>query len=922
MPTQLLVTKLYVPLPQPNFVRRSRLLEKLNEGGEQSRSIGRKLTLICAPAGFGKTTLVSQWISTIEQEIAWLSLEEDDHELSRFLIYLLAALQTVAPDVGKGLVDALHSPQPPPIDTILTTLLNEIAVLPDDLLLVLDDYHLVDSSEVDSALTFLLDHLPPQLHLVITTREDPNLPLARYRVQGQLTELRAADLRFTPAEAAEFLNPVMGLNLSETEAAELESRTEGWIAGLQMAALSMQGRSDISGFIESFAGSHRFVLDYLIEEVLHQQSEDVRSFLLHTAILDRLSGPLCDAVTGREDSQEMLVALERANLFVVPLDDQRIWYRYHHLFADVLKSRALVGRPTQIPLLHRRASEWYEQNGQRTAAIRHAFAAEEFERAADLVELAWPAILQGIPPATWLGWVNALPADLVRTRPVLSTGAAWMLIDGGELEAAESRLHEAELWLGTEIGATSEPSSEMVVVNNEEFQSLPQSIATARAYLALAYNDFTTAAQNAQRALNLFPEKEHYWRGVAALFLGMAYWGQGDLEAAYRTTGDSVASLRTAGNIPLQVVGMTVLADIRRIQGRLGEAEGLYAEALYLARAGINGASAHLAEPGTLLLQTTADLFVGLSTLHHAWGDLESAAKQVTQGRELGTQQILSNSASRLCISMACIKESAGDLQEALNQLQAAERFYKRDAIPDLRPIAAHKARIWAKQGRLTDALGWVHTSGLSADDALSYRKEFEQITLARVLIADYRSEQTEDSIHDAIKLLGGLLDAAKANGRMGSVIEISVLQALIHQAQGDKPAALVSLAQALTLAEIEGTIQLFIDEGEPMRALLSESLTHGANPSFVTQLLTAMNSQVDSDATSSDPNQLLIEPLSKREIEVLGLLATGHTNQAVADELVIAVSTVKKHVNNIFGKLGVGRRTQAISRARDLGLL
>ena len=854
-------------------------------------------------------------------------LEEDDHEVSRFLVYLLSALQTVAPDVGKGLVEALHSPQPPPIDPILTTLLNEIAVLPDDLLLVLDDYHLVDSSEVDSALTFLLDHLPPQLHLVITTREDPNLPLARYRVQGQLTELRAADLRFSPAEAMEFLNPVMGLKLSETEIAALESRTEGWIAGLQMAALalqglSMQGRSDIGGFIESFAGSHRFVLDYLIEEVLHQQSEDVRNFLLHTAILDRLSGPLCDAVTGREDSQEMLVALERANLFVFRWMISESGIAITTSLPMCCKAAASVGRPTQIPLLHRRASEWYEQNGQRTDAIRHAFAAEEFGRAADLVELAWPAIPKGIPPATWLGWVNVLPADLVRTRPVLSAGAAWMLIDSGELEAAESRLRKAELSLGSELGSTSEPLAEMVVVNKDEFQTLPQSIATARAYLALAHNDFTTAAQNAQRALNLFPAKEHYWRGVAALFLGMAHWGQGDLEAAERTVVESVASLRTAGNIPLQVVGITVLADIRRIQGRLGEAEALYAEALDLARADTNGANAHLAAPSTLLLQTTADLFVGLSTLYHARGDLERAAEQVARGKELGKQQISSGSASRLCTSMARIKQSDGDLQGALNQLQEAERLRKRDAIPDVRPIAACKARIWARQGRLTDALGWVRESGLSADNALSYPTEFEQITLVRVLIADYRSEQTEHSIHDAVKLLVHLLDSAKAGGRMGSVIEILVLQALAHQAQNDKPAALISLEQALTLAEPEGYIQVFADEGEPMQALLSESLTHGASPSFVTQLLTAMNGQVGIKRIGTDANQLLIEPLSTRELEVLGLLATGHTNQAVADELVIAVSTVKKHVNNIFGKLGVGSRTQAISRARDLGLL
>ncbi|MBV7336681.1 helix-turn-helix transcriptional regulator [Chloroflexi bacterium TSY] len=720
----------------------------------------------------------------------------------------------------------LESPQSPATEALLTLLLNDVATAQDKFLLVLDDYHVLESSAIDDALTFLLDHMPPQIHLVVTTREDPSLPLASYRARGQMTELRATDLRFTPAEAAEFLNQMMGLNLSQDEVAALETRTEGWIAGLQMAALSMQGRSDITGFIKAFTGSHRFVLDYLAEEVLQRQSEDMRSFLLHTAILDRLSGPLCNAVTGREDSQRMLVALERGNLFVIPLDDERIWYRYHHLFADVLQTWALDEHPDQIPLLHRCASEWYEQNGQRIDAIRHAFAAEEFARAAALVELAWPVIPKGIPPTTWLGWVNSLPAELLRTRPVLSAGAAWMLIDSGELEAAEARLREAELWLGTESGSTPEPSAEMVVVNHDEFQSLPQSIAVARAYLALSHGDFTTAAQNVQRALNLLTEEEYYWRGGAALFLGMAYFGQGDMEAAYRTTADSVASLGKAGNIPLQEIGTTVLADIRRIQGRLGEAKGLYAEALDLARSDTHGTRMHLAEQNASLLQTTADLFVGLSELYLERGDLDTATKQVTRGKELGKQQILSGSESRLCISMARIKESEGDLQGALNQVQTAERLYKRDAIPDVRPIAAFKARILAKQGRLSDALVWVCERGLSVDDVLSYRIEFEHITLVRVLIAEYRSEQTERSLHDATKLLVRLLDAAKAHGRMGSVIEILVLQALIHQTQGDRTAALVSLGQALTLAEPEGYIQVFADEGKPMQTLLAESLS------------------------------------------------------------------------------------------------
>ena len=384
----ILATKLYIPLPRTNVVLRPRLIERLNEG------LHRKLTLISASAGFGKTTLVSEWVAGCERPVAWLSLDEGDNDPTRFLTYLVAALQTIAPNIGEGVVGALQSPQPPPTESILTALLNEIAALPDKFVLVLDDYHVIDAKPIDDALTFLLEHLPPQMHLVITTREDPQLPLARLRARGHLTELRAADLRFTPAEAAAFLNQVMGLDLSAEDIAALETRTEGWIAGLQLAALSMQGREDVPGFIRAFAGDNRYIVDYLVEEVLQRQPDHVRSFLLQTAILDRLNGPLCDAVTGQEEGNARLEALERGNFFVVPLDDKRHWYRYHHLFADVLSAHLMAEQPDQVATLHRRASEWYEQNGSAADAIRHALAAEDFARAADLVELAVPAMRQ------------------------------------------------------------------------------------------------------------------------------------------------------------------------------------------------------------------------------------------------------------------------------------------------------------------------------------------------------------------------------------------------------------------------------------------------------------------------------------------------------------------------------------------------
>ena len=440
MPAPILATKLYIPLPRPKAVSRPRLLERLNDG------LHRKLTIISAAAGFGKTTLVSEWIAGCGRPAAWLSLDEGDNDPTRFLTYLVAALQTLAPNIGSGALASLQSPQPPPIESILTALLNEITTAQDHFILVLDDYHVIDFPPVDQALTFLLEHLPPQMHLVIATREDPQFPLARLRARGQLTELRAANLRFTPAEAAEFLNQAMSLQLSAEDIAALEARTEGWITGLQLAALalqgslSMQGQPDTTSFIRSFTGSHRFILDYLVEEVLQRQPERVSSFLLQTSILDQLCGTLCDAVTGQMDGKEMLKTLENGNLFVIPLDDQRQWYRYHHLFADVLQEHLMGTLPERVSILHRRASEWYEKNGLTHDAIRHALAAKDFERAATLVELAIPEMRrnrQGAPVME-LGWLKALPDELVHFRPVLCVDYAYALFGGGELEAVEA----------------------------------------------------------------------------------------------------------------------------------------------------------------------------------------------------------------------------------------------------------------------------------------------------------------------------------------------------------------------------------------------------------------------------------------------------------------------------------------------------
>ena len=910
MSTPVLATKLYAPSSQPKAVTRPRLIEQLNEG------LHRKLALISAPAGFGKTTLIGEWVAGCERQAAWLSLDDGDNDPTRFLAYLVAALQTIAPNIGEDVLGALRSPQPLPTESILTVLLNEIATVPDDFVLVLDDYHVVDAEPVDDALTFLLEHLPPRMHLVIATREDPRLPLARLRARGQLVEVRASDLRFTPSEAAEFLNQVMGLDLSAEEIAALETRTEGWIAGLQMAALSMQGRADTAGFVRTFTGSHRFVLDYLVEEVLQRQPERIRSFLLQTSILDRLSGPLCDALTGQEDGRGVLKILERGNMFVVSLDDERRWYRYHHLFADVLRARLMEERPDLVATLHQRAGEWYEQNGLPSDAIRHALAAEDFERAASLVELAALAMLGSSQETTLHGWLKALPDGIVRARPVLSVYYAFASLGHDGLEAAEARLRDAERWLDT-TSDTSElrdaPSVGMVVVDEAAFGSLPGIIAVARAYLAGARGDVRGVVNHAQRARDLLPEDDHVWQGAAAALLGIAYWTSGDLEAAHRSFSDCVAHQQRTGHVRFQIAGTHILADIRVAQGRLREAVRTYEQSLRIAT--------QQGEP----VWGTANLYVGLSELHRERGDLEAAEEHLLRSKELGEHVGLPETRYRWYVAMARIQEAQGDLDGALERLDEAERQYVESPDPDVRPVAALKARVWVAQGRLTEALGWTRERGLSAHDDLSYLREFEHITLARVLLARYESDREEHSVHEAMELLERLLQAAEEGGRMGSVIEILVLQTLAHEAQGDIPPALVPLERALTLAEPEGYVRIFVDEGIPMTRLLYEALSRGVESDYVRRLLAAFP-VAEPEQTASSPmrgsKSELVEPLSEREREVLQLIAEGLTNQEVATRLYLSLHTVKVHARNIFTKLAVKNRAQAVARGRALGIL
>jgi LuxR family maltose regulon positive regulatory protein len=947
-----------------------------------NESLGGKLTLISAPAGFGKTTLVSEWLShfrltildfgldapvsySIEnpkskiqnRAVAWLSLDEGDSDPNRFLVYLVAALQTIAPTIGEAVLASLETSQSlreaAEREALLTALLNEITAFPHNLVLVLDDYHMIDAAPpgrpplgaVDQTLTFLVEHLPPQMHLVITTREDPPLPLARLRARGQLSELRAADLRFTPAEAAEFLNQVMGLDLSAEEVTALERRTEGWIAGLQLAALSMRGRADVAGFVQAFTGNNRYIVDYLVEEVLQRQPARVRSFLLQTAILHRLNGSLCDAITGQHDGGILLETLERGNLFVVPLDETRHWYRYHHLFAEVLQAHLRAEQSDQIATLHRRASEWYEQHGAAADAIRHALAAADLARAADLVELAVPAMRRSRQELTLLGWLKALPDELVRTRPVLSVHYAGVLLQSGELEGVETRLRDAECWLDTTT-ATSEQvrPSAMVVVDREEFRRLPGWIAIYRAGQALVRGDVSETVSHARQALDLVLADDSLGRGAAAALLGLVYWRKGELEAAYQTYAEGMASVQQAGYVSDAIGGIIALADIQIAQGHLRQAMHIYEQGLQMALA-------QHRESSQPVLRGTADMYVGMSILYREHNDLQAARQHLLRSQELGEHIGFPQNPYRWRVAMARIKAAEGELDSALTLLNEAERLYVSDFFPNVRPVAALRTRVWLAQGRVDEALNWAREQSLSVHDELSYLREFEHITLVRVLLAHHQRDRGGHILPAAIGLLVRLLQAAEAGDegspRMGSAIEILVLQALAHQMQGDDAAALSSLGRALTLAEPEEYVRIFVDEGEAMRSLILEFRfwhpegTRQQPPAeqnrklsvYVNKVLAAFNNEpspADEPVSMGglqiqNPNskiQNLIEPLSERELDVLRLFKTELSGPEIAQELVVALSTVRTHTKSIYSKLNVNNRWAAVKRATELGLI
>lgn len=898
MSTWILPTKLHIPTSRNALIHRARLIEKLNAG------LHRKLTVVSAPAGFGKTTLLGDWVSHCQRPVAWLSLSESDKEPVQFLSYLVAALQTVDSTIGHLVVEALKASQLPAIESLLSPLLNEIASVSDAFLLVLDDYHLVDSEPIEQAILFLLEHLPPSMHLVLATRVDPQLPLARLRVKGELSEVRATDLRFTFQETDSFLQQAMKLELPKEESEALTQRTEGWIAGLQLAGLSLQGLDDTSDFVRSFSGSHRFVLDYLLEEVLRQQSEDVRRFLLSTSILERLSGSLCNAVTENTGSQAMLERLERGNLFVVPLDHSREWYRFHHLFADALRLALREAQPETIRDLHLRACEWYVQHSQMPEAIHHALKAQAYSRASELLEEQWPSMDVSYQSGNWLSWAKQIPEFVAFERPLLCEGLGWSLLYAGQLEAALQWFQRAESWLFPTLEEGKQPK----FVSQQQWDMLPASLALYRLYLSLVSGDFAATLESAEEALELVNGVDHYRRTQTVAMAGIAYWSNGMMSQADKLVGDLVSQRWDAEELADAVELTPLVAEVRVACGQLYGAYRVYRSAFQ-----------RLAERGNPEVMGLEDLNRGVSELYREWNQLEKAEDYLLAAEELGEQLVYRpNWYPRLYTSWAQLYVSQGKLDEALYRLQQAQEHYTRSPLPEVRSIEAQKARIWILQGDLQAAEEWARQQGLPLDGDYHFQHEFDCITYARLLLAKLRVRPSNEGYQRLVQLCQELQQFAGEEGRVGSVLEVLLVETLAHCAQGEEDLALESLEQALTLAEPEGYIRTFVDEGSSVKELLHRFAKSRTASEYVLRLLGAFGEpKVVPVAVQS-----LLDPLSEREMEVLHLLATELSGPEIARQIHVSLSTVRTHTRNIYSKLDVNSRRVAVRRAKELGLL
>lgn len=920
----LLTTKLFLPAPRPTLVARPRLLQLL----ERDRQA--KVILIAAPAGFGKTTLAIDWLHYRKTAHAhesvrycWLALDEQDNDPIRFLTYLVAALQKVEVTIGAAVQMMMQAPQPPPLDALLTIVINDLSTIATPVLLVLDDYHTMMTKAIHDAITFLVDHLPPALHLVITSRSDPPLPLARWRVQRVMTEIRAGDLRFTTEEAAEFLRTSLNMSLSPDDVAALEQRTEGWIAGLQLAALSLQGRRDVSEFIQHFTGSNAYIIDYLAEEVLQRQPPPIQEFLRQTSILDRFCGALCDAVTGSNDSQRKLEYLQRANLFLIPLDSQRQWYRYHHLFASALRAQMQQLDASLRHALHRRASQWYAQHQLFSDAIAHALVIHDVEQAAQLIAQEADTLLKRGEHATIHGWLDRLPDAVIRNQPKLALIRAAALVLADQADAAEVYLQAVEQ-----------------VLNEVPAANLLGQLYTLRARNAQRRNELQQAFAFVQKALHLLPADDSYARARATLFLGNIYVYTDQVADSIRTFAEASRLAQMAGDIHTALHAICNQGIMLGTQGQLQEAARTFRHGLMLAA---QQQAEHLYMANALRFN------MGLLLLE--WNQMDAARAEIQAAITSYMRSIEFHSVMLFRCYLALILQIMGDHAGAEQTVEEALNSGRAHHLPKLRMMDAQafRVRLWTMQGNLTAIAHWLANCGMDVEDELSMAQERAYTGFALGLLATGAAGQ-------AAHLLTRLLTMAEAAGRKRSQIELGVLHALALNAQGKHHTAQQQIMTTLTAAEPEGYIRVFVNEGRPMQELIeackaqmltTQSIDRYSNPPapqerlriYTDKLLAAfpsaapIHAEQSSRITSlpqqtmipSSPQPLtqsLIEPLSDREREVLRLVAEGLSNSQIADKLIITTGTVKRHLNNIFGKLNVRSRTQAIIQARALNLL
>jgi LuxR family maltose regulon positive regulatory protein len=884
---RLLETKFHIPPWHEEGVTRTRILERLHAGLAEFR----KLTLVSAPAGYGKTTIIVDWIHSLggNSRVVWISLDEGDNDLARFLGYWLSAFRRIDESMGQSAQSLLDLPKLPPLQAVMDDLLNDLTALEGQVVLALDDYHTITNPQIHEAVEYFIDHQPTQIHLIITTREDPPLPLARMRARGHMTEIRAYDLRFTPDEANQFFNHSMRLELPAETVSTLEARTEGWAVGLQLAALALQNLPNPHEFIQNFHGTHRYILDYLAEEVLRQQDKEIRDFLFQTAILEKFNAPLCNAVTGRSDSHELLSRLEQANLFIIPLDNERVWYRYHHLFGDYLRTGLTK---SEQALLEEKAARWYEENDLVFEAVKHAFLSENLEMTADVIERviqkasAWSAG----EITTLVGWLDALPGQLLQSKPALCLHASRAWYIAGRIGLSEKYLNLAEQSL------RESPTSDL------DTRTLLAISAERRASLAALRGELHFAIERATYALNQLPEEELYDRARAGAMLGLAYGLKGDLEKASHLLIKASDLAQTAGVSFMTVITRCEAALMQITQGRLHLATQTVQQALQLA--------------GEKQIPPLGFAWYVLAEIAWERNELSSAEQYLMDGIEISKQGVLIDDLRFELMLLAHLKISTGDLATAMAAIEQAHSICQSFEIPRLIMLSsAHYARIQLAAGMLDVANQWAQQyQELRNSHSVEYTREYEDLTLGRVYLANGEHNQ-------ALAILAPLFEQAGAAGRIRTCIEAAILLSLVAHAQNKMTLALEWLAKALTLAEPEGFLRLFLEEGSLIAELLPN--VRGAAPGFVDQLHQAFSNQTPNAKHKGlhPAMSQLIDPLSEQELRVLNLIVTGKSNQEIAVELVISVGTAKWHVHNILQKLGVSNRPQAIARARELGI-